>query len=250
MASPEEQVLRPSPGAHDAAAENVQDPARIAGILNAITFPPLLVNVALPGVRGLFTSALLQVDTVGGQILLDGLNPDEGHALVAPGSVMHVHAKLKGVQVDFPTRVIEIQSRERLPAYLARLPVSVRYHQRRRHFRLRTGHLRDYSMVSLGPEAGNLRGRLVDLSTGGLRGAFPRDPGLVPGRIIDGCALTILGEQPFDCSLEVIHVHAASLTGEVEAGARFLGTDAKSRERLQRLLTKLQRQYLRHRIPE
>lgn len=250
MASPDEQVLQPPRSEHDAAAETVRDPARIAGILNAITFPPVLVNVALPGVRGLFTSALLQVDIPGGQVLLDALNPDEGHALVAPGSVMHVHAKLKGVQVDFPTQVLEIQSREHLPAYVARTPGSVRYHQRRRHFRLRTGHLRDYSIVSLGPEAGNLRGRLVDLSAGGLRGAFPRDPGLVPGRIIDGCALTILGEQPFDCGLEFIHVHPSTVTGEIEAGARFLGTDAKSRERLQRLLTKLQRQHLRHRIPE
>lgn len=250
MASPEEQVLRPPPGPYDAAAENVQDPARIAGILNAITFPPVLVNVALPGVRGLFTSALLQVDTIGGQVLLDGLNPDEGHALVAPGSVMHVHAKLKGVQVDFPTRVIEIQSRERLPAYLARIPGAIRYHQRRRHFRLRTGQLRDYSILMLGPEAGHLRGRLLDLSAGGLRGAFPRDPGIVPGRIIEGCSLTVLGEKQFDCGLEFVHVHEAPVTGEIEAGARFLGTDAKSRERLQRLLTKLQRQHLRHRIPE
>jgi c-di-GMP-binding flagellar brake protein YcgR len=246
-----EQLLHPPPqGAHAASAETVLEPARIFGILSAITFPPLLVNVALPGVRGLFTSALLRVDSTAGEILLDALNPDEGHAMVGPGSVMHVHGKLKGVQVDFPTRVIEIQSREHLPAYLARLPASVRYHQRRRHFRLRAGHLRDYSVVTLGPEAGGLRGRLLDVSAGGLKGIFPRDPGLTPGRIVDGCSVSVLGEQQLECSIELAHARISPLTGEIEAGARFLGTDARTRERLQRLLTKLQRQQLRHRIPE
>lgn len=231
-------------------AETVLDPARIAGLLSAITFPPLLLNVALPGVRGLFTSALMQVNSAAGRILLDGLSPDEGHALLAPGSVMHVHGKLRGVQLDFATQVIEIQAGERLPAYLSRMPGSLRYHQRRRHFRLRTGHLHEYSIVNLGPDGGDLRGRLLDLSAGGLKGVFPRNPGLTPGQVVDGCRLSILGEEQLECGIEFIHVQVSPLTGEIEAGARFLGTGSRGTERLQRLLTKLQRQQLRHRIPE
>jgi len=250
MASTEQLLHPPHDGARAATAETVLEPARILGLLSAITFPPLLVNVALPGVRGLFSSALLRVDSVAGEILLDALNPDEGHAMVAPQGVMHVHGKLKGVQVDFATQVIEIQSREHLPAYLARMPTSVRYHQRRRHFRLRTGYLHDYSIVTLGPEGGDLRGRLVDVSAGGLKGVFPRDPGLTPGRIVAGCSLSVLGEKQLECDIEFMHVRASHLTGEIEAGARFLGTDGRTRERLQRLLTKLQRQQLRQRIPE
>ncbi|HRP87790.1 MAG TPA: flagellar brake protein, partial [Gammaproteobacteria bacterium] len=231
-------------------AETVLDPARIAGLLSAITFPPLLLNVALPGIRGLFTTALLQVNSAAGRILLDGLSPDEGHALLAPGSVMHVHGKLRGVQLDFATQVIEIQAGELLPAYLSRMPGSLRYHQRRRHFRLRTGHLHEYSIVNLGPDGGDLRGRLLDLSAGGLKGVFPRNPGLTPGQVVDGCRLSILGEEQLECGIEFIHVQVSPLTGEIEAGARFLGTGSRGTERLQRLLTKLQRQQLRHRIPE
>lgn len=250
MASHEELVRHLLDDEDAETAETVLDPARIAGLLSAITFPPLLLNVALPGVRGLFTTALLQVNSTGGRILLDGLSPEEGHALMAPGSVMHVHGKLRGVQLDFATRVIEIQAGELLPAYLARMPGSVRYHQRRRHFRLRTGHLHDYSIVNLGPDGGDLRGRLLDLSAGGLKGVFPRDPGLAPGQVIGGCRLSILGEEQLECGIEFIHVQVSPLTGEIEAGARFLGTGARGTEKLQRLLTKLQRQQLRHRIPE
>lgn len=250
MASHEELVRPPLDDERAATAETVLDPARIAGLLSAITFPPLLVNVALPGVRGLFTSALLQVNSNGRRILLDGLSPDEGHALVAPGSVMHVHGKLRGVQLDFATQVLEIQAGDRLPAYLARMPSSVRYHQRRRNYRVRTGRLHDYSVVVLGAQAGDLRGRLVDVSAGGLKSVFPRDPGLVPGEVIEGCRLSVLGEEQMECSVELIHMSASPITGEIEAGARFLDTDEHGRERLQRLLTKLQREHLRQRLPD
>lgn len=250
MASHEELVRQLLDDDDVETAETVLDPARIAGLLSAITFPPLLLNVALPGVRGLFTSALMQVNSAAGRILLDGLSPDEGHALLAPGSVMHVHGKLRGVQLDFATQVIEIQAGEQLPAYLSRMPGSLRYHQRRRHFRLRTGHLHEYSIVNLGPGGGDLRGRLLDLSAGGLKGVFPRNPGLTPGQVVDGCRLSILGEEQLECGIEFIHVQVSPLTGEIEAGARFLGTGSRGTERLQRLLTKLQRQQLRHRIPE
>lgn len=250
MASPEKHVSQLHAGEGALTAETVLDPPRIVGLLSAITFPPLLVNVALPGVRDLFASALLEVNAIGGRILLDGLSPESGHALIEPGSVMHVHSKLRGVQIDFATRVIEIQSAEHMPAYAARMPGSVRYHQRRRHFRLRAGQLQDYSVVKLGPEAGGMRGRLLDLSAGGLKGVFPHDPGLAPGKVISRCSLSILGQEQLECSIEFIHVQVSPLTGEIEAGARFLDISARGTERLQRLLTKLQREYLRQRIPE
>jgi len=230
-------------------AETVRDPARIAGLLSAITFPPLLLNVALPGVRGLYTSALLQVNSSGGRLLLDGLSPEDGHARIEPGTVMHVHGKLRGVQLDFATQVIEIQAGDRLPAYLARMPGSVRYHQRRRHFRVHTGHLNDYSTVILGPDGGGLRGRLLDISAGGLNVMFPRNPGLETGDVIDGCLLSFLGEQQVECSLELVHLGVSPLTGELKAGARFVQATNPPTDQLQRLLTRLQREQLRHRLP-
>lgn len=230
-------------------AETVVDPARIAGLLSAITFPPLLLNVALPGVRGLYSSALLQVNSAGGRLLLDGLSPDEGHARIEPGTVMHVHGKLRGVQLDFATQVIEIQAGDRLPAYLARMPRSVRYHQRRRHFRVHTGHLHDYSTVILGPGGGGLRGRLLDLSAGGLNVMFPRDPGLEAGVVVPGCLLSFLGEHQVECSLELVHLHTSPLTGELKVGARFVEDTDQRTDQLQRVLTRLQREQLRHRLP-
>ncbi|MEI2419396.1 PilZ domain-containing protein, partial [Arthrospira platensis SPKY2] len=142
-----------------------------------------------------------------------------------------------------------IQSADHAPAYLSRMPRSVRYHQRRRHFRLRTGQVRDYSVVRLGREAGGMRGRLLDLSAGGLKGLFPHDPGLAPGRVIENCSISILGQEQLECGLELIHVQVSPLTGEVEAGAQFIEAGGRDTERLQRLLTKLQREYLRQRLP-
>lgn len=249
MASREEHTGRLGAGENAATAETVLDPPRIIGLLSAITFPPLLVNVALPGVRDLFASALLEVNAIGGRILLDGLSPESGHALIEAGSIMHVHGKLRGVQIDFATQVVEIQSGDEAPAYLARMPRSVRYHQRRRHYRLRAGQLQDYSIVCLGREAGGMRGRLLDLSAGGLKGVFPHDPGLAPGKVIDSCSISILGQEQLECGIEFIHVQVSPLTGEIEAGARFLDAGGRDTERLQRLLTKLQREYLRQRLP-
>lgn len=255
MVSTEERILPPQDAGDESAAdgsesaETVLEPARIAGLLSAITFPPLLLNVALPGVAGLFTTALLQVNSVGKLILLDGLSPDEGHQRVEPGSVMHVHGRLRGIQLDFATRVMEIQAGDRPPAYLARMPASVRYHQRRRHFRVRTGYLHDYSVVVLGPSAAGLRGRLLDLSAGGLKILFPRDPGLEPGQQVENCRLSFLGEEQLECGLELIHFTPNPLTGELEVGARFLHADPRGKQRLQRCLTALQRQQLRERLP-
>jgi flagellar brake protein len=232
------------PAVRDTDAETVLEPARIAGLLSAITFPPLLVNVALPGVRGLYSSALLQVNSNGKRILLDGLSPGEGHAKVEPGTVMHVHSRLRGVQLDFATCIIEIQAGDRPPAYLARMPGSIRYWHRRGHARLHTGHLRDYSTVVLGPAADRLRGRLADISAGGMRIVFPRDPGLSLGQAITGCLLSLLGGDQLEFSLELVHLRSCPLTGELEAGARFLRGATHDEERLQRILDRLERQQL------
>ena len=245
-----EQLVRRLPGDERAAtAERVREPARIAGLLGAITFPPLLVNVALPGVGGLFSSAILEVDSGSRRILLDGLSPADGHARIAPGSVLHIHSKLRGVQLDFATQIVAVQDREQLPAYLARLPSCVRYYQRRKHFRMRTGHLHDYSAVVLGPAAGSLRGRVADISAGGLKIIFPRDLDFEPGQVIADCHLDVFGQQQLACSIELVHLSTSPLTGELVAGARFLHAEAQGKERLQRLLTRLQREHLRHRLP-
>jgi c-di-GMP-binding flagellar brake protein YcgR len=228
----------------DTAAETVLEPARIAGLLSAITFPPLLVNVALPGVRGLYSSSLLQVNSTSKRILLDVLSPEEGHVQVAPGTVMHVHSRLRGAQFDFATCVIEIQAGDRPLAYLARMPGSVRFHHRRGHPRVHTGYLQDYSMVILGPAADRLPGRLADISAGGMAIVFPRDPGLACGQVISGCRLSLLGGEQLEFCLELVHLRACPVTGELEAGARFLRDEHHDEDRLQRILDKLQRQQL------
>ena len=95
-----------------------------------------------------------------------------------------------------------------------------------------------------------MRGRLLDLSASGLKGVFPCDPGLATGKVIDGCSISILGQEQLECGIEFIHMRVSPLTGEIEAGARFFDTGARGTEWLQRLLTKLQREYLRQRIPK
>lgn len=225
-------------------AETVLCAGRIAGLLSAIAFPPLVVNVAIPGVAGLYSSALLQVNSAGKRILLDALSPAEGHLHIAPGTMLHIHSRLRGVQLDFATRVIELRAGDRPPTYLARMPGSIRCHQRRDSPRIRTGKMRDYSVVTLGPGAGHIRGRLADLSVGGLRVVLPRDPGIVPGQILPGCRISLLGEDPLDCTLEFAHRQRCALTGELEAGARFVRGEHHDEPRLQRLLDKLQREQL------
>jgi c-di-GMP-binding flagellar brake protein YcgR len=223
-------------------AETVVDPHRIAGLLSAITFPPLPLNVVLPGIHGLFTSALLHVNSGGRLLLLDRLTPDEGHARITRGSVLHVHGRVRGAQLDFSTRVIEIHAGDPPVGYLARMPGSIRTHQRRGDLRLRTGFAQEYALVELGPQAGRLRARLVDMSAGGLKIILLRDPGLVAGDVVTECRISLLGGEVLNCSLELVHVRLSSITGELEVGARFLRGEGHDEDCLQRLLAILERQ--------
>lgn len=242
-------TLARAPAGNTNNTETVTDPARIAGLLQASVFPPLLVNVALPGVRAPFTSALLKVDGRGGRILLDALSPEDGHARVAPGTLMHVHGKLRGVQLDFATRVLGIEGKTRLPAYVARMPRVVRYHQQRRHFRLSGSQVRHDSVIELGSAQGGLQGQLVDLSAGGLKAVFPRDPGLFRGYLMTGCRFFLSGEQHIDCHLECVRLRSNPSTGQLEASARFVFEDPRDRHRLERGLQSLQRRQLRGQLP-
>jgi len=229
--------------------ETVTEPGRIAGLLNASVFPPLLVSVVLPGVRSSYTSALLKVDSHGRKILMDALSPDEGHARVDPGTLMHVHGKLRGVQLDFATRVIDINGERRLPAYIARMPRVVRYHQRRKHFRLSGGQVRDDTAIELGSAQGGMQGQVVDLSAGGLRAVFPRDPGLFRGYVMIGCRFFLSGEQHIDCHLECVRLRSNPRTGQLEASTRFVFEDPQDRGRLEHGLQSLQRRQLRGQFP-
>lgn len=252
---PEAAAMRPNgalarPADGDAnSTETVLEPARIAGLLSASVFPPLLVSVVLPSVREVYTSALLKVDAAAERILLDALSPEEGHALVEPGTLMHVHGKLHGVQLDFATRVLAIHRRTQLPAYLARMPGVLRYHQRRKHFRLSGHQVRNDSVIELGSAQGGLQGRLVDLSATGLRAVFQRDPGLYRGYLLTGCRFFLAGEQHTDCHLECVRLRSNPRTGQLEVGARFIFEDSRGRSRLERGLQALQRRQLRRQLP-
>lgn len=226
-----------------ALGDTIRDPQVITGLLRRILEQRALLRVTLPGVRGSFNSAILRLDPEQDLLLLDELNPQRGHDRLLEVRSLTAGAQVQGVETRFSGAIEEVGSKNGIAFYRLAFPKEVLYLQRRTSFRVKVGMATPIAAVFDRADGRQMRGRITDLSEGGLGVEFTQHVTLQPGEIMP-CQMRLPDGQQLGFRLEIRHA-ADGDASNIRAGGKFVELHPQRRKVLARLVANLQRDLIR-----
>ncbi|MCB1874869.1 MAG: flagellar brake protein [Chromatiales bacterium] len=226
----------------------ITDKGRIVSLLERVRESRLNLQVNLPGDNERYASALLRVDPGKGLICLDELNPVKGHERARFAEGITVHTLLEGVDLTFSTQVLEVGHRDGIAYYRASLPHLLHYNQRRSFYRLKLDRRHPVILgIHYNKRRETIRGRLSDISLGGLAARIEKDLELQAGESLGSCSLHLPGADVINCSLDVRHVQAET-RGGLRIGAEFSAINSEAQDLIFRFVRSLERDQLRRHL--
>jgi c-di-GMP-binding flagellar brake protein YcgR len=161
-----------------------------------------------------------------------------------------VETSLDSVRILFIATHAEITRFKGQEALRARIPDVLARMQRRESVRVAVPEDKpSFCMLRTNAapgDAGQLRLRVADVSTGGLGLHLPAaDSAIAPGRAYHDCSLELPGVGQMRCTLSVVYVRELAPGGKVlRAGCRFVDLPALSREQMRGYVARLERAHL------
>ncbi len=222
-------------------------PTQIAHILQELSASHTLVTVSVPGSNQLFTSSILSVDREAGEVLMDELNPREGHDLLVKKRQLRVNSRLKGVEVGFRGAVTKSHQAGGIAIYHVSLPKRLFYNQRRQYYRLVVG-ISPHVPVTLECAEGLLlHGQVHDISVGGIGARFTpsEDENVETGQRLENCAIELPDSGTISSALEICFVDRSSPSRQLKLGGRFLNLARADQQSISRFITSLERKRLK-----
>lgn len=222
---------------------------RISELISRLVSNRLFINVLLPDSDEHYASTVLEVNDH--HLVLDELNPEEGHELIQTGGTLTIQARLEGAMLVFSSPVIGIGEHDGVALYRLEIPKELRYMQRRKSYRVLIERVMDLPvMLELAEE--KLGGILHDISAHGLSLWLPK--GFVPeferATHIPRCRVQLPNEDGLDCAIEVRSLRHERGEDRYLLGARFVAPEPRMRQRLAKMVTGIERYVLRKRAQE
>jgi len=234
---------------YEGQTDKITNTARIATILNNLKARRALLRVTMPGSGKQYNSAVLEIDNNAGIMVLDELNPREGHDKLLAAKGFDIHAQLKGVDVNFRCTLADHGTDAGIAYYRVPIPKLVYYRQLRAYYRVEVGLAHLPVSLHLDNEQ-TVEGELFDISAGGvcirLRGGLP--PFFKRGFQVPQCDIQLGESDTLSCKLELCYVSKPDNRGRIHVGARFIDMERAQERAVERYVAAIDRQ-LRRKIP-
>jgi c-di-GMP-binding flagellar brake protein YcgR len=218
--------------------QQVAAPAQVAGLLRRLQDERAILIVSFLKSSEIFNSAVLSVEAEHGRFSLDELNLLHGHARVQKGTQLRIEGRLQGVDTRFIAEVDEIELEDGIHLYRCPLPPFIIYRQRRQFHRVPIRLTLQAGISFGGDQPQVIKGRLTDLSAGGVGGI------IVEGKVDEGakliCTIQLPGQPEISTPVEVRFARRSG-TGPQRFGAMFLELSTADNRRIQRVVMELER---------
>lgn len=225
--------------------EKISDPAQIARLLKNIMENRGLLAITIPGVKHIYNSAILEVPPERNYLLLDELNPTDGHAQLLGATDFHSFTRHRGVEIHFASRLLTVGQEPKGTFYRVAFPETLDYKQRRESYRVRIGIAQNISVTLENEEALPFKGRVFDLSAGGFGAFISQDAKLRAGQELPKCTIQLPGNKQIVSPVEIRYARPEEQTGELRIGARFLRLGRAERNTIEKFIVALERELIR-----
>ncbi|MDH5190457.1 MAG: flagellar brake protein [Gammaproteobacteria bacterium] len=231
---------------YDSQTEKISNPARITAILKNIIEARTLLRVTLPGSPKGYNSALLEVNREGNYVLLDELNPKEGHDILLKAKKLAVFTHLNGVDVGFIGHLADAFYQDDIAVYRVQLPKILNYHQLRQHFRIPIGITEIPVKIIIDNEI-TLEGELHDISSGGLCIRFTTEvpANLKRGKLADSCVVDFPDGNRLESKFEIRYRGNEDEKKRTLIGGQFVNLERNKQRMIERYVASLDREMRR-----
>ena len=225
--------------------EKLTDTTRIHALLQRLIDHRALLAVTLDEGETTYTTALVEINTKDGHLILDEFKPDGAETMLEKSPIIKARAQADGVVMSFISKISEVGSQDNIPYYKAPIPQVLGYLQRRQNVRIRVGAAHDLSASLSYSDGTTCNGHLEDISLGGLRINFKKS---IPPSFQKGeqtlCSFELIGDRRETLNCEVVIrviKNNSDRYGPAFIGAEFVELDRQAERQLQRLIMDLQR---------
>lgn len=231
--------------ASDAQTERVEDPLRILRLLERLKSSHGLISVSHAGFNEPCSSSILEVDATRGLVLLDELLPFEGQRRLRTDRPVTVTGRIQGVRTTFSGRLQDIGYADGIAFNCLTLPSHMDYEQRRHDYRVRIGAGQSYDVSVEAPGGEYFKGRMYDLSMGGIGVILPAQATVSVGEIMPACRFRLIDKQLLDCPLSIRYARGCREARALRIGGYFLGLTPAQQGAILRAIRIIEREIIR-----
>jgi c-di-GMP-binding flagellar brake protein YcgR len=221
--------------------DKVTDISRTTGILKRIVEHRTLLTVTFPKKSGTYNSAILEVHPDQQYLLLDELNPKEGHTQFLASKTVNIRASVKGVETRFSAQLQDVIHENGIYAYKVAFPREVWHLQRRQRFRVSIGVGKRIAVQMKTKEGTILNATMQNISASGMGMVISSDIRLARGTIIPECTFTLAGGDRITCQLEIRYSSTQMQPDGIYAGGRFYNLSRAEQRLISKQITRIQR---------
>ncbi len=206
-----------------------------------------LLTVTINNEQAGYGSTILEINGEENYLVLDELNPLDGHEKIAIGSIIKVNTQHAGALVRFKVNIEAIGGDEDAAYYKAPLPERIEYHQRRNWFRVSIG-INETVPVSLRTEDDVvISAELRDISVGGmaLRINDCSHVKLREGDFIPSCVIKVSEQKQIMAALNICRVQNIKESGMLRIGVQFVKMNNTDIRELEHFVAEMQREMIK-----
>ena len=229
---------------YESKVEKVTDPARIAGLLLRLKENRSLLRITLPGSTESFNSAILDVTPEQHYLIIDELNPVNGHQLLLEAGRLNASAQLRGVDMRFDSALESAGESKGVAFYRIALPLTLDYLQQRAHYRAKVSMAKAIEISIVRTNGETYSGYLNDISIGGIGIRFndAQLPKMARGERIPQCHINLPTGVDIHCRIEIRFTSVSVDSSHRMIGGRFIHLNASQEAAIAQYVAALDRE--------
>lgn len=223
--------------------ETITSAARISMVLRPLMEKHAIITATLPDSNKFFNTALLSIDIQQSTITIDGLHPEEGHALFLKAGKVTLHTMHEGIDVNFGVNLKTSDTENGMAFYVVNFPESIRYLQRRNSFRVPVSAAKEIKVDIETNDKKLYSGVLSDISSGGMCVRFAKKKELELSHQTEDtqCCIHLPDKRKIQCTFKVCHSNYIEANNSLHIGGSFDNLDKIQHRTIERFVIELQR---------
>ncbi len=228
------------------AEQQVTYKPHMVSLLRRLQSARAVVTVRINNDTALFNTMVIDVSVNDDVLFLDEITTPAGHRKIKKGATLHFDGRLKGVRIQFSSKVQAVETDISLALYRIALPDNLLYWQRRRHYRARV-YDEPLAIVLPLPLKKQFTGKIMDISASGLctRLDYPASAVLESEQAIQHATITMPGRSEITCDLELRSIRHFPQQGYSLVGSEFIEISPHQQNHVERIVAMLDRNHRR-----
>lgn len=222
----------------------------MAGLLHRLQTARALTRVQINNKSASYNSIIINVNATEEIFFLDELSPVSVHKDVRKGTAIKIIGRLKGVCIEFITRVLKIEDSGSIAMYRLALPEKLIYRQRRRHYRANVTTAQGIRIAFPANFQKKIHGEIIDISASGIcsRLEYMDCQELEARQEIHDATIRLPGSSFLTFDLEVRNIRHFPEQGYSLVGSKFIDILPKQQNHVDRIVAMLDRSQRRSAI--